>query len=537
MTATQSQSNSTEPIDLGNGLIMRWSTAADIDNLAKLLSESFRWLGIGDPLPKDAIPPPNEFIKSATSLLMSGKSVAMSEYDYALVEDTQRGKGANPVVACVCLHHVKAYYGSVDVTFGKPELVATDPDYRNQGLVRKLMLQMIHPKSDARGHVLQVIPGISHFYRQFGYEYGLCTYTGFDIESSDVLPPLDKTKYSTEPYTLREATISDLPLLNRLSTPQARHANAVVGQYYTPEFWQYVVHDVHQINKSRFLGDRDTRIIVETATGREVGFTNTSTVFFGHRLQAMALEEDATYLDVAYPVLRQLFDIAKERRAKTIKNRPVLPPSHSSTETKEDKEATTTAETASEKTAAAPEPRLSMNLNLHEKHPLVVLLGRKAKQDPEEINPGFRLYTRIGSYPSFILKVAPELEARLAASALAGISGRLRLDFFRSVEGCAAKGLEVFIEKGKITQAQGWTNPGPEKLLEERMKWKAAGNEPKVYDAAFPPLVFTMLLTGRQSLKDLYLAYGDVDIWGHETRLLLNTLFPKGEHFLDLFCW
>ena len=51
----------------------------------------------------------------------------MSQFDYALVEDTQRGKGGNPVVACVSLHHIKAYYGSVDVSFGKPELVATDP--------------------------------------------------------------------------------------------------------------------------------------------------------------------------------------------------------------------------------------------------------------------------------------------------------------------------------------------------------------------------------------------------------------------------
>ena len=42
MTVSQPQSNQRQTIDLGNGLIMRWSTAADTDNLAKLLSESFR---------------------------------------------------------------------------------------------------------------------------------------------------------------------------------------------------------------------------------------------------------------------------------------------------------------------------------------------------------------------------------------------------------------------------------------------------------------------------------------------------------------
>jgi len=350
---------------------------------------------------------------------------------------------------------------------------------------------------------------------------------------------------------LRLATLSDLPLLNRLSSPKARHANAIIGQHYTPEYWQYVVHDIFQIKKSRFDGDRDTRIIVETATGREVGYTTTSTLFFGPKLQAIALEEDVTYWDVAYPVLRQLFDLAKERRAEDKRNLPSPPPKETpvTTDEKEGAETEATTENASEETtttttavtaaaaAAAPEPPLALNLCLHEQHPLVVLLGRKAKKDPEELNPGYRLYTRIGSYPQFILTVAAELESRLAASALAGVTGRLQLDFFRSVEGCAGKGLEVCFEKGKITQAHDWTKPGPEGLLEERLKWKKQGENPTIFHATFPPLVFTLLLTGRQSLKDLYLMYGDIAIRGGETRLLLNTLFPKGQHYMDLFCW
>lgn len=53
----------------------------------------------------------------------------MSEYDFALVEDKARlnQKDMNPIVACVALHRIKAYYGSVDLYFGKPELIATDP--------------------------------------------------------------------------------------------------------------------------------------------------------------------------------------------------------------------------------------------------------------------------------------------------------------------------------------------------------------------------------------------------------------------------
>ena len=55
----------------------------------------------------------------------------MSEFDYALVEDTKREEGKNPIVACVSLHRYLAYYGSVDVHFGKAELIATNPVCHN----------------------------------------------------------------------------------------------------------------------------------------------------------------------------------------------------------------------------------------------------------------------------------------------------------------------------------------------------------------------------------------------------------------------
>ena len=69
----------------------------------------------------------NPYAFASQRRLLSGKSHVMTEHDYALVEDTKREKGFNPIVACVSLQQSKAYYGSTDVTFGKPELIATDP--------------------------------------------------------------------------------------------------------------------------------------------------------------------------------------------------------------------------------------------------------------------------------------------------------------------------------------------------------------------------------------------------------------------------
>lgn len=37
-------------------------------------------------------------------------------------------------------------------------------EYRNKGLIRRLFLEMIHPASEARGDIIQFLPGIPHFY-------------------------------------------------------------------------------------------------------------------------------------------------------------------------------------------------------------------------------------------------------------------------------------------------------------------------------------------------------------------------------------
>ncbi|KAG0048426.1 hypothetical protein BGZ83_006610 [Gryganskiella cystojenkinii] len=572
MTVMHFQSNQRQTIDLGNGKIMRWSTAADTENMQKLLSEAFRWLPVGDPMSPFEIPGPNAFIKSATRLLMSGKSAAMSEYDFALVEDKSRAVDANPIVACVGLHRIKAHYGSVDVYFGKPELIATDAAYRNQGLVRKLLFEMIHPESEARGDVLQVIPGIPYFYRQFGYEYSLCNPAAFTVEKANQIPPLDPRKAveGQEPFTLRRATVEDIPLLTRLSTPANRHTSAIVGQHYTREYWQYTVHDIIQMKESRFDADRETSIIVETATGKEVGFTIVSSRFFGPILLAMGLDEtEVKYLEVAHPVLRQLFGWAKTRMEEDMKNSAeavsadvaskkasaaktaVITAEHEDEEKKydgeeiaKDTDTTKSTEAAHSPTPAATTPAVEeenpfpLELALHEQHPLIVLLGSKAKRDPKHKNPGMRLYTRIPNYAQFLVSVSSELESRLAQSAMAGVTGVLRLDFFKQVEGSSAKGLELVLEQGKIVSANDWTRPSPEGGMEERKEWKEKGNQPAaIFFASFPPMVFSHLVLGHQSFEDLYLMFGDVQIRNEASAELLRILFPKGDHSFDLFCW
>jgi hypothetical protein len=52
----------------------------------------------------------------------------MTEFDYAVVENTLAKDGQNPIVACVSLHGVPGFYGDkVSILFGKPEAISSHP--------------------------------------------------------------------------------------------------------------------------------------------------------------------------------------------------------------------------------------------------------------------------------------------------------------------------------------------------------------------------------------------------------------------------
>lgn len=268
---------------------------------------------------------------------------------------------------------------------------------------------------------------------------------------------------------------------------------------------------------------------------------------FGPQVEAFALDDGIHYVDVAYSALRQLFVLAKERQAQILEEfkrssfaytkRPEDP-----TPTTEVAQAAVATTLASEPTASKP---LSLTLEQHPNHPLIQLLGTKAKPLPIGANlPGSRFYTRINSYPLFLKAVRPELELRLAKNpATAGITCRLRLDFFRKVEGNSGKGLEIIIEKGQLVKIHDWAKPSQENLFAEKQAWRVEEKNnrgvmaPTVYYATFAPLTFTQLVTGKQSLEELIWSYGENSASDDYARLVLNTLFPKVEHTMDIFIW
>jgi hypothetical protein len=112
-------------------------------------------------------------------------------------------------------------------------------------------------------------------------------------------------------------------------------------------------------------------------------------------------------------------------------------------------------------------------------------------------------YVRVPDLPGFLRLLAPALERRLAASALAGHTGELLLDLYRG-------GLRLAFAEGRLAEVAPWTRP-------------LTGGQ----HAGFPPLIFLQLLFGRRSFAELDEHYPDVIAWNAEARALLEVLFPK----------
>src|SRR5579883_617807 len=134
--------------DLGNGLVMRWSTAEDGEKIADLH-------GLVHRQQEDAAP--NDHYIRQIRGLVNGDHPLMGPQDFAIVEDT--GREGEPVVASTCLwQHTWAYEG-IPFGVGRPEAVATHPEYRRLGLIRALF-ELVHARSEARGDLVQAITGI-----------------------------------------------------------------------------------------------------------------------------------------------------------------------------------------------------------------------------------------------------------------------------------------------------------------------------------------------------------------------------------------
>lgn len=437
--------------EMGDGLVLRWSTAADIEQIGQLYETVFR------PKP-DA--PLGTRMASWASDAASGRHPATGPGDFALVEDTREGQ----IVAALMVLRQTWRYDEIPFEIGRPEVVASLPEYRNRGLVRGIF-DLFHARSAERQQMAQGITGIGYFYRQFGYEYAI------DLEGSRQIPfsALPKLKEGqSEPYSLRPATIADLPLLRTLYEREchgfAGYA-ARVTTIFDEDWWRWVLD-----GQNPESGQGCNPLIVVDSDGQELGYVMTARLRWGEALGIFGISalEGAPLNRMLPSMLRGLEAIAK-----------TMEPWRAGPDVQEPN-------------------RLTFALG--DSHPIYEAFNQGWVSKAEQ---AYAWYVRVPDLPLFIRHIAPALERRLAASPAAGYSGDLRLDFYRD-------GLRLVFEDGKLITSEPWRRPA----------WNP---ETK---AGFPPLVFLQLLFGRRSLADLRYAFPDV--WAEDDAIVvLNALFPK----------
>ena len=392
---------------LGDGLVRRWSTAADTPKIGELMGTVFRD-------PEDELPRPAA-VHEAT-VLMRPDHPYTTPQDVAVVEDTSR-PGA-PLVACTFLWRHRWSYAGVEFGVTRPEIVATDAAYRRRGLARAVM-QMIHARGDSEGRPLSVITGIPYFYRQFGYEYVLDLGGG----RTTYLPLVpDATQDEREECSLSSATAEDVPAMAAMYA--AGRADSLVWHEAEERYWRWAIEiwDDPSVRDVRY--DRNgvgTRYwTIRDARGNVCGWARLPIRRWDSDLhiEELVFAPDADIPALAPSLLRRLRDHAEA----TPDRRP----------------------------AGSTCTGIRFEMGPH--HPLYEVLGPALT--PRE-HPPYAWYVRVPDVGGFLRLVTPVLEERLRHSPLRGLTGEATIDLYR-------QGLALRFDRGALTAVEPWQRADPQ---------------------------------------------------------------------------
>ena len=244
------------PLDLGDGLVLRFATPADDQGLLDL---HFHALDEGEE--------EQPFVRILIQDWVDGKFPLFKHEDVTVVEDTRTGK----IVSSMCLFSLNWRYGGTPIKVGRPELVSTHEDYRKRGLVAK-QFEVIHSLSAQREEVMQVITGIPSFYRQFGYEMALQRGGGYRIyrHAYPKLAEEDKDKYRLRTPTSEE----DKTFVRDLH--QANTASMLFSMDVDKAIWENEFGGYTDGSDGKFEW-----LLIESKDGERLGYLNHSHIFWG----------------------------------------------------------------------------------------------------------------------------------------------------------------------------------------------------------------------------------------------------------------
>jgi hypothetical protein len=378
--------------DLDGDLVLRWSAPDDVERVAALYSHVFR---------PNAEAPLNAHVPIWVGDMFSGRHPHIGPRDFAIVEDTRTGA----VVASTCLLRYRVDYEGIPVGFGRPEIVASLPEYRHRGLIRAIF-ELIHARSEEQGDPLQGITGIPYYYRQFGYEYAAALDRRLTV-FFPAIPPLKAGEQ--ESYALRPATVAESPFLRRLWDRQ--RMGTILSTEIDEPYWRWLIEGAHPDALERLRP-----LLIVAADGSVAG-----SVLLSPGRWAASMDIGALTTAENVPLARMMPSLLRGLRALADTTRPI-------------------------RSETPPPGGISF------------LLATSAIRDAlngipfAEAPYTYAWYLRVPDLSGFIRTIAPVLERRLAESPQAGYSGELTLDFYRG-------GLRLAFDQGRLTAAEDWRKP------------------------------------------------------------------------------
>jgi hypothetical protein len=357
------------PRDLGHGLALRRSTAADAEPLADFYRMVMR---------EPSATEPDELVAGWVRDLLCGSHPTFGAGDFTIVEETATSR----IVSAMNLISQNWTYDGIPFGVGRPELVGTQPEYRKRGLVRAQFAE-IHALSAERGEMVQAITGIPNFYRQFGYEMTMRLGGGRQGNAATVAKLKDG---EVEPFRLRPVVEADLPFVLAVDAHAARQNLVYCTRGET--LWR------HELwGRSEKNGERLNWLIVESTAGEAVGLLGSAITLWGTRLgiNYFELKPGVSWLQVAPSVLRGVKGLGEALAAR---------------------ESKTLAD---------------LYFCLGEDHPFCRITPTRLP----EARRVYAWYLRVHDLPGFLRHIAPALERRLAQSVAAGHTGELKLNFYR----------------------------------------------------------------------------------------------------------
>ena len=357
------------PIELDDGLLLRWATPADVEELG-----AFN-VRIHSDNPEE----PETFLAHWTRDLMSGEHPTTRAEDFTVVVDTNQD---NKIVSTMNLISQTWRFEDIAFKVGRPELVATDEAYRRRGLVRK-QFEAIHAKSAARGEVVQAITGVPWYYRMFDYEMALDLGGARNFEWShrgnyQVVDP--------EPYQLRPATDADIPVLAKLYGEHGR--SSLINRVRDQELWQYEINGPHP--ESPYA--RKFHMIASVVEGDVVGYVEFRKWGSRFLVRELGVLSGLSWRPVCLFVTRALKVESDRLRA------------------------------------AGEKPMEYVSFDFGAAHPVYDALGNQLGR---QFQP-YAWYMRVPDLPGFMRLIAPVLERRLAESVLVGHTGTTKLNFYQN---------------------------------------------------------------------------------------------------------